>query len=329
MDIENRVAEYLKKYSNFANLPEYTELRDGLEPKERIEMNHSDNSVITQLEIPYSLLKEKTNLVRSIASKLWGGNEKIERIFSEMEIDSIEEISYADTKPLKVTVEFSGRLERVFYAKPFDERRLFGLELENLLSPYKYTYSVGDGAIYEDEIHGIEAMEIDGETENDKNYLEEVVGLDYRCYVMLLGDMHDQNYIVSKNKAGEDLRYIVRPIDFDKLFDLNAEIKNNFVLKLSDRKRVIKKLGFDRYIARVNFEIENMRERYIKEEKRFCSLLKNIGSSQTCNSFLYIVSAGLNQGKIFKKLDERKFDFTKAKNMGELLEMHLRNQLNV
>src|SRR3989344_678357 len=128
-DITN-IIEYLGNYCRFTNLPSYKEIRESLIPsRRRVFLEHSDESYITPLIISGKIIDEKNSLIKRVASHLWGGNNKVEKLFDELEIKSIEEISYADTKPLRIRLNFSDKLEEVFYAKTFDERRLFGLEL--------------------------------------------------------------------------------------------------------------------------------------------------------------------------------------------------------
>ncbi len=325
-DITN-IIEYLGNYCRFTNLPSYKEIREGLiSSRRKVFLEHSDESYITPLIIPEEIIDEKSSIIKRVASHLWGGNDKVEKLFKELEIKSIEEMSYADTKPLRIRLNFSDKLEEVFYAKKFDERRLFGLELENLLSQYKYNYSASGGGIYEEEIKGVEAIEIAENTRKERIYLEELVKLDYRSFVMLLGDMHNQNYLISRIDYKNDKEYCARPIDFDKLFEV-GELRNGFVLSLNQRKTAISKMGWERYRSIINLEREKMRKRYLENSARIISLLNIISSSDSCN----IRTENIRNSLIRYYSSEKALlpDFSKARNMGHLLGIHIRAQLNL
>lgn len=322
------ILRYFGSNCKFTAPYSYKDFRKGLRGgKKKFKEHWSEDMYITPLTVPRELIREKEEMARRIASHLWGGNEEIQGMFHSLKILSFEEITYADTKPIKVSVVFGDSLKKAFYVKKFDDRRFFGLELENMLSQYKYSYSIGDGTIYEDEIFGEEGMEIDERTRKDPAYLEELVKLDFRCFAMLLGDMHDQNYLVSRQEAGEKYAFCVRPIDFDRLFDIKEDVddlRDVFLLYPERRQRIRGILGDNMYLNTIDFERERMRKIYYEQEGRFKVLSEMIGISKDCNLHLSSVS------KLCAKYygdNAKGVYFCEAKNMGVLLENHLREQL--
>jgi hypothetical protein len=237
---------YLQKYCSYTtSLPSFAELTSGLERGEKTFIGESDRLFTTELIPEEGNEAYKTSQVRRIAAHLWGENETLRGIFKEAQIYSMQEYSYADNEPIKVTMRFPGNLEKSLFAKPYNERRFFGLELENILSPYKYSYSIANG-IYEDEIKGIEAESIDNKTQTDFAYLEELIRIDTRSRTMLVGDMHDLNYLVAKIQSGNETKYQIRNIDPEKLFEI-GDIQTGFVLKKSEQERLKRVLGNAKY----------------------------------------------------------------------------------
>ena len=60
---------------------------------------------------------------------------------------------------------------------------------------------------------------------------------------------------ISKINDKNNMGYCARPIDFDKLFEV-GELRNGFVLSLSQRKKAISKIGWERYKLLINLEQE-------------------------------------------------------------------------
>lgn len=323
-------SRYLQDYCSYTtSLPSFDDLRKGLQPEEKIFSHDSNIEFITKLHIPEHLKDQKTRETRRIAAHVWGGNEEICRVFNQGEIVSLEEISYADNEPIKVAIKFPGEIEKVFYAKPStetNERRFFGLELENILSPYKYSYSIGKG-IFEDEILGCLGSEVSERTKKSKEYQEELLRLDTRSKIMLVGDMHDCNYVVLKKNTGTEKKYCIRTIDPEKLFD-TAKLEDRFIPELLPTNKLTELIGQERYKTIIILEKEGMRKRYLENEERLNKLLTLIGSSDECNKFLPEVSNMLTE-HYSKQKNIRAEKFYNTENIGILLGMHLREQLSI
>lgn len=315
-----QLLEYIEEYKGFFNLVSYHDFRDGLIVGKKRCLPFSDNLFVKKMHIPKKLKHKKDSMAREIASHLWKEDEEVKDIFETLKISSIREISYGTVKPLKVKVSFEeGSIHRVFYAKPMNERRFIGLELENLLLDYKYNFVITRGGIYEEEINGRENWELPNSVLNDPAYLEELFGLDFRCYVFLLGDMHDQNFLVSKIERG----YQLRPIDFDKIFYI-LFVNNGFVLSKRKRREIIKKLGTERCETRIKLEQERLKKNYVKNKEKMKDLLDIIGFSKECNNNLSSLVQAL--GNIYVDIKKEIYCF---RNMGQLFKMHLQRQIGI
>ncbi|MCC6258885.1 MAG: hypothetical protein IT254_11220 [Chitinophagaceae bacterium] len=108
-----------------------------------------------------------------------------------------------------------------YYIKDADSSRIYGLELEHLLSPNRITFLYHKNTLIEEHIAGIP-----GDTFLD-DYLplpetnkiriaKEFVKFNERCFTRLLGDMRAYNFVIEITHDIEDFQYRIRAIDFDQ-----------------------------------------------------------------------------------------------------------------
>ncbi len=163
-------------------------------------------SVHLQLKKVYSNLKST------------GHVEVIDHLF----IDRIDICPFGNTKPYRVRI-----VNRIndnfdyFYIKKADASRVYGLELENLLSPNAINYIVHKNTLVEEHIAGVPGDQfmkrhIEDEFLNKVRLSKEFVKFNERCFVRLLGDMHSSNFVVDVTPDFEDTHYRIRAIDFDQ-----------------------------------------------------------------------------------------------------------------
>lgn len=137
-------------------------------------------------------------------------------------IDRVDYCLYANTHPIRIRiVNRVNDLFDYFYIKQADASRIYGMELEHLLSPNKINYLVKGSTLVEEHIQGIP-----GETfikeylpRHDYNPLrvaKEFVKFNERSLVQLLGDMRRDNFIVEMIPDFDELYFRLRAIDFDQ-----------------------------------------------------------------------------------------------------------------
>jgi hypothetical protein len=102
-----------------------------------------------------------------------------------------------------------------------DASRIYGLELEHILSPFRMSYLVRENTLIEEHIAGIPGDMFIGDylgrpDLNKVRVAKEFVKFAERCYLRLLGDMRAVNYIVDITPDFEEVQYRVRPVDFDQ-----------------------------------------------------------------------------------------------------------------
>ncbi len=149
-----------------------------------------------------------------------------------LDVDRVDLCLFGNTLPFRVRIV--NRLNEnfdYFYVKRVDANRVYGLELEHVLSPSRMQYLVhgaaaggtagGGGTLVEEHVVGIPADQFIREamptnTFDEVRLAKEFVKFNERCFVRLLGDMHSGNFIVDVTPDFEKMQYRLRAIDFDQ-----------------------------------------------------------------------------------------------------------------
>lgn len=161
----------------------------------------------------YDGLKRIYVLLRS------GGDESV---LPNLYIDRVDFCTFGNTKPLRVRVvnQYNDNHD-YFYVKKADASRVYGLELEELLSPNHINFLVFEDTLIEEHIIGVPGDDFirDYMTQPDLHEVrlaKEFIKFNERCFVRLLGDMRAYNYVVEVTPDFEENQYRVRAIDFDQ-----------------------------------------------------------------------------------------------------------------
>ncbi len=142
----------------------------------------------------------------------------IEHLF----VDRIDICIYGNTRPFRVRI-----VNRIndnfdyFYVKHADASRIYGLELEHVLSPNRINYLVYQNTLIEEHIAGIPGDQfikyhMEGTDLNEIRLAKEFVKFNERTFVRLLGDMHSSNFVIDITPDFEETHYRIRAIDFDQ-----------------------------------------------------------------------------------------------------------------
>ena len=138
---------------------------------------------------------------------------------------AVERVDYGDfgnSRPFRIRIvnQFNGNADH-YYVKYADASRIYGLELEHILSPFRMSYLVRENTLIEEHIAGIPGNMfitdyLGREDLNKVRVAKEFVKFAERCYLRLLGDMRAVNYVVDITPDFEEVQYRVRPVDFDQ-----------------------------------------------------------------------------------------------------------------
>lgn len=143
-------------------------------------------------------------------------------IIEHLFIDRIDICVYGNTSPFRIRiVNRINDLFDYFYIKVADASRIYGLELEHILSPNKINFLVDGDTLVEEHIAGIPGDAFMKNYLQDKNLnpiriAKEFVKFNERCFARLLGDMHSSNFVIDLTPDFEEVHYRIRAIDFDQ-----------------------------------------------------------------------------------------------------------------
>jgi hypothetical protein len=143
-------------------------------------------------------------------------------VIDHLYIDRIDLCTYGNTKPFRIRiVNKINDLFDYFYIKTADASRVYGLELEHLISPNKINFLVAGNTLVEEHIQGIPGDDFIKKNLKDPNLnamrlSKEFIKFNERCLVRLLGDMHSSNFVVEVIPDFDEIHYRIRAIDFDQ-----------------------------------------------------------------------------------------------------------------
>lgn len=143
-------------------------------------------------------------------------------VMEHLYIDRIDYCLYANTNPIRVRiVNRLNDLFDYFYVKQADMSRIYGMELEHLLSPNKINYLVKGTTLVEEHIQGIPGDSfirnfLPRQDYNPLRIAKEFVKFNERSLVQLFGDMRNDNFIVEVIPDFDELYFRLRTIDFDQ-----------------------------------------------------------------------------------------------------------------
>jgi len=141
---------------------------------------------------------------------------------SHLEVARIDYCSFGNSHPFRIRIvnRFNDNYDH-YYIKKEDASRVYGLELEHLLSPNRIIFLTGGNTLVEEHIPGIpgDVFVKDYFNRPDTNKIrvaKEFVKFNERCFIRLLGDMRSYNFVVNVTPDVEDFQYRIRSIDFDQ-----------------------------------------------------------------------------------------------------------------
>ncbi|MEM7036844.1 MAG: hypothetical protein AAF570_07695, partial [Bacteroidota bacterium] len=143
-------------------------------------------------------------------------------VMEHLTVARIDYCTFGNSKPFRVRIinRLNDNYDH-FYVKRADASRLYGLELEHILSPNKMLFLVDGNTLVEEHVAGIPGDEFIAKhlatTEFEQiRIAKEFVKFNERCFVRLLGDMRAYNYVVDITPDIEGSQYRLRAIDFDQ-----------------------------------------------------------------------------------------------------------------
>lgn len=218
--VSERLQKYLSQYGRDIKLP--VEYKDLLNYRHTTALRNKKGK-LTHWETAIYDLKEmeflKEGLIKTYAALKTEGNLSY---IKHLDVERIDFCEFGNSVPFRIRI-----INRIndnydhYYIKAEDASRIYGLELEDLLSPNRITFLSHKGTLVEEHIAGIPGdvfLEdyLNLPETNKIRIAKEFVKFNERCFARLLGDMRSYNFVVAITPDIEDSQYRIRAIDFDQ-----------------------------------------------------------------------------------------------------------------
>ena len=139
-----------------------------------------------------------------------------------LDVARIDYCSFGNSNPFRIRIvnRYNDNYDH-YYIKKEDASRVYGLELEHMLSPNRMTFLSNHDTLVEEHIPGIPGDVfirdyLERAETNKIRLAKEFVKFNERCFLRLLGDMRSYNYVIDITPDIEDFQYRIRAIDFDQ-----------------------------------------------------------------------------------------------------------------
>jgi hypothetical protein len=224
-------------------------------------------------------------------------------VIEHLRVDRIDFCLFGNSNPFRIKIinNFNDNYD-YFYVKRTDVSRIFGLEMEDILSPNRITYFVDENTLIEEHISGIPGddfikTELFHPKTNKTRLAKEFIKFNERCFYTLLGDMRSYNYVVEITHDFDDVQYRIRAIDFDqqcyegkrKIYLPQFYKENNPLVKLvtdllnpqtinqyqiEERSRIARRIKHSRYVLKDLFD--TMMKEELSTKKKIDQLKKEL-----------------------------------------------------
>jgi hypothetical protein len=140
---------------------------------------------------------------------------------NDFTVTAIDFCEFANSMPFRITVANNrSGVQDCFYIKAADTNRVFGLELEHLLSPNRTNFLYHNHTLVEEHIEGIPGdlflqSAADISPQQQSALAEAFIRFNENCFARLLGDMRSYNFVVTAHPE-KNYQLLIRAIDFDQ-----------------------------------------------------------------------------------------------------------------
>jgi hypothetical protein len=248
---------------------------------------------------------------------------------NHLDVARVDYCTFGNSHPFRIRIvnKYNDNYDH-YYLKIADASRIYGLELEHILSPNRIVFFTCDNTLVEEHIPGIPGdlflKQLDDPMTNKIRLAKEFVKFNERCFVRLLGDMRSYNFVVDITPDIEDYQYRIRAIDFDQqsyegrknlylpqffkenysyvhlsLMHLNKESIAQY--QAEERTLITFRLASSRY--RIKELLDVMSEDYISSEEKILQLKTQLNDHFKTTAF------------------------NKCKSMGQVVKRHLKQTL--
>jgi len=242
-----------------------------------------------------------------------------------LNVDAIDYCTFGNSKPFRIKIRNILNDNYMYmYIKVADASRVYGLELEHLLSPDRINFLVYKNTLVESHIQGIPGDVFMNEgydnfsSRDQKQLSKEFVKFNERSIIRLLGDMRSYNYVIVPTHDFDQVQYRIRAIDFDQQ-SYEGKLKVYMPQFLKENNKFVD-------MVHDNLREESIEQYKIEERsvisKRIIRVHKRVDSLLLCMSE-DVISAPEKVKNLKTELYEYTKDkeFKNCKNMGEILKV--------
>jgi hypothetical protein len=326
--VSEQLQQYLEKYKRDVSLPiSYPELFHYSHTNSIKDANgkptHWENVVYEKALL--ESLKPKLKIVYHLLN----AQENVPNEY--LEIKAIDFCEYANSMPFRITVvNTQNNQADFFYIKSADASRIYGLELEQLLSPNHSNFFYHQQTLIEAHIDGIPGdifLQVKEQLSNEEQLqiAAEFVRFNERCFTRLLGDMRSYNFVVVKTGGKTEGRFRIKAIDFDQQC---YEGRMNLYLPQFYKEnygyvQMIAALLDDATVEQIRLsESKIMAALAIKNSRRLSELLQVMVKEEISENYK-IVSLRKELGTAFHT-----HRYSKCKTMGAIVKQQLKQMLH-
>lgn len=249
---------------------------------------------------------------------------------NHLDVARVDYCTFGNSHPFRIRIvnKYNDNYDH-YYIKIADASRIYGLELEHILSPNRMTFFTDRDTLVEEHIPGIPGdlflqQILSDPGTNRIRLAKEFVKFNERCFVRLLGDMRSYNFVVDVTPDIEDYQYRIRAIDFDQQ---SYEGRKNFYLPQFFKEN---KAYVDLCLSHLNKESI---EQYQAEERTLITF-RLASSRYRIKELLDIMSTDeiSTPDKVRQLKDELNAhlhtqSFSRCQSMGQVVKRHLKQTL--
>ncbi|MEC7224689.1 MAG: hypothetical protein VX848_08460 [Verrucomicrobiota bacterium] len=289
----------------------------------------SETNWQTVMYKPNEMAELRSRLTRIYVDLKMGGDaQKVKHL----DVERIDFGVFGNSRPFRIRIinRYNDNFDH-YYVKVADASRIYGLELEHILSPTRINYLVNGNTLIEEHIAGLPGNVFlkDLQKREDLHAVrvaKEFVKFNERCFVRLLGDMRSVNYVVDMTPDFEEVQYRVRPIDFDQQ-SYEGRRKIYLAQFFADNFPVVDMV--------MNLLNQETIEQYQKEERALISR-RYRSAERRIGALLDIMSnEQLSTPEKTKQLNQELADhyesniFSRADTMGKIVRTHIEHLLGL
>lgn len=324
-NINPALRQYLVKYGREVKLPIHYDDISRYDSAITLYDKNGRDTLWETVFYPPSRLDEIYRGLKLIYAELKIGGDL--SVMRHLTVDRVDLCAYANTRPFRVRIvnTINDNFD-YFYIKRADASRVYGLELEHILSPNRISYLSSGDTLVEEHIAGVPGNQFIQSHLKDKGLnpirlAKEFVKFNERCFVRLLGDMHSSNFVIIATQDFDEIHYRIRAIDFDQ--QSYEGKKSVFLPQYFKQNNPIIELGYNR------LRPESVKQYQHEEKSMIASRLNTAGNrifaitdimaDDTIAPFEHVVNLRSQLAQHYQNSI-----FLKCETMGQLVQESLR-----